>query len=122
MVATRGEFVYLCEHPIVTAKLPSCGHWVKDTDGRKLYWSIDNYAEEGIREQTWFIEGVIKYHRQLSTLLNELIDQGFVIERVLEPEAMQEALERRPNLAEERRRPPVLMISAVKPAGQRSSE
>lgn len=114
-----GKFVYSCEHPIVTANLPGCGHWVRDVEGKKLYWCIDNYGDEGVREQTWFIDGVIKYHRQLSTLLNGLMDQGFVVERVLEPEATQQALERRPNLAEERRRPPVLVISAVKPSYRR---
>lgn len=98
------------------AKLPDCGHWVKDEEGRKLYWCIDNYGNEGTREQTWFINGVIKYHRKLSTLLNGLMDQGFVVERVLVPEATPQALDRRPNLAEERRRPPVLVISAVKPS------
>jgi 2-polyprenyl-3-methyl-5-hydroxy-6-metoxy-1,4-benzoquinol methylase len=110
-----GKFVYSCEHPIVTAKLPGCGHWVKDEEGRKLHWCIDNYGDEGIRRQTWFIEGVIKYHRKLSTLINEIIRQGFVIERVLEPDATQEAIESRPNLVEERRRPPILVIGAMKP-------
>jgi len=111
-----GKFAYSCEHPIVTAKLPNCGHWVKDAEGKKLYWCIDDYGDEGAREQTWFIDGVVKYHRKLSTLLNGLSEQGFVIERVLEPEATANALERTPNLVEERRRPPVLVISAIKPS------
>lgn len=110
-----GRMVYSCEHPIVTAKSTGCGSWVKDSEGRKHYWSVDNYGDEGRREQTWFIEGVIKYHRKLSTLLNGLVDHGFVIHRVLEPEATPEALEQRPSLAEERRRPPVLVVGAVKP-------
>lgn len=109
-----GRFVYSCEHPVVTAKSPGCGNWVKDTNGQKLHWSVDNYGDEGKREQTWFIDGIIKYHRKLWTLLNGLIDHGFSDERVMEPEATTEALEQRPNLVEERRRPPVLVISAIK--------
>lgn len=110
-----GQFIYSCEHPIITAQTPSCGQWIRDTEGRKLHWSVDSYGDESQREQTWFIEGVVKYHRKLSTLVNGLVECGFRVEKLLEPEATEEAIAARPNLTAERRRPPVLVVSVTKP-------
>lgn len=107
----NGLFVFSVEHPMVTARIPSEG-WVKDGTGRKLHWPVDNYAVEGKREQRWFVEGVVKYHRTLSTILNGLIEVGFVIERVEEPEAVPDAIQERPSLQEESRRPPFLLVRA----------
>jgi len=109
-----GLFVYSTEHPICTADDTSAG-WVQDDSGKKLFWRVDNYGDEGKREQTWFVEGVVKYHRKVSTLLNGLGAAGLAIEQVQEPEATAEALSERPSLIEQRRRPPFLLISARKP-------
>jgi Methylase involved in ubiquinone/menaquinone biosynthesis len=106
-----GLFLFSVEHPLVTAKAEMDG-WVRDEDGRKLYWPVDDYAAEGRREQHWFVDGVVKYHRRISTLLNGLIAAGFAVERVEEPEATAEALRERPELADESRRPPFLLVRA----------
>lgn len=37
--------------------------WIKDEEESKLFWVLDNYGDEGIRKQTWYVEGVIKYYR-----------------------------------------------------------
>jgi ubiquinone/menaquinone biosynthesis C-methylase UbiE len=105
-----GVFVYSIEHPVMTANTPP--RWVKDESGRKLHWPLDQYGEEGERVTSWLKDGVIKYHRKTSTLLNGLIEAGFSIERVLEPEATASALQERPELVEERRRPPFLLVRA----------
>jgi len=60
----------------------------------------------------WFVAGFVKYHRTVSTYINALIQAGFHVERVEEPEATSEAVEVRPDLAEERRRPPFLIMKA----------
>ncbi|MDA8204513.1 MAG: methyltransferase domain-containing protein [Thermaerobacter sp.] len=109
-----GRFVYSCEHPIVTAQQPGGGHWLSDDRGQHRAWCVDNYGDAGRREQTWFIEGVIKYHRALATLLNGLMDHGFAIDRVLEPQATREAIQQRPALVAEGRRPPVLVVATHK--------
>jgi ubiquinone/menaquinone biosynthesis C-methylase UbiE len=107
----RGVFLFSVEHPLCTASMSAQG-WVKDEQGRKSCWAVDNYAEEGKRLQKWFVEGVVKYHRTVSTYLNVLIQAGFHIERIEEPEAIREAIKNRPDLTDESRRPPFLLIKA----------
>ncbi len=109
-----GFLIFSQEHPVATAKKVSDG-WVKDEHGMKIHWRLDNYGEEGVREQTWFIDGVLKYHRTLATIINTLIDTGFHIEKLLEPSATAEAEEKNNLLREERRRPPFLIVRAQKP-------
>jgi SAM-dependent methyltransferase len=113
-----GVFVYSTEHPVYTARDPADG-WVLDGEGRRLHWALDDYAEEGLREQRWFVAGVRKYHRTIATLLNGLIDAGLAVERVLEPVPSAEALRRRPEFIDERRRPPFLLVRSRKAQARR---
>lgn len=108
-------FVFSVEHPITSAEKQSLG-WIRDEAGQRRFWPVDNYREEGRREQNWFVEGVVKYHRTMATYLNTLIETGFRIERVDEPEAVPEALITRPELADQARCPPFLLIRAARPA------
>jgi SAM-dependent methyltransferase len=110
-LAPDGVLVYSTEHPIYTARLPGEG-WVLDDAGRRIGWSIDHYADEGARQERWFVEGVRKYHRTLGTLLNGLLDAGLTIERVLEPVPGEERLRRHPEDVDERRRPLFLLVRA----------
>lgn len=84
LLKKNGEFIFSTEHPIVTAR-KEMDNWVKDNEGIKLHWALDNYQEEGKREEHWYIDGVIKYHRTISTLINTLINNGFVLEKIIEP-------------------------------------
>ncbi len=106
--------MYSTEHPVYTARDPADG-WVVDDQGNRLHWALDGYADEGLREQRWFVEGVRKYHRTMASLLNGLIDAGLAVERVLEPVPDADTLRRRPDYADEARRPPFLLVRARKP-------
>ncbi|MDF2500094.1 MAG: methylase involved in ubiquinone/menaquinone biosynthesis [Anaerosporomusa subterranea] len=109
----NGFLIFSQEHPIATAhKVPN--GWFKDEYGQKMHWILDNYNDEGIRKQTWFIDGVIKYHRTTSSIINTLVETGFKIVRVLEPTATNEAEILNGDLKDERRRPPFLIIKAQK--------
>lgn len=108
-----GTFVFSTEHPIVTARKKMNG-WVTDENGKKLYFPIDNYQEEGQREQFWYIDGVVKYHRTISTLINELINNGFQLEKLSEPVAIKEGIEAMPKIINETRRPSFLIIKSTK--------
>src|SRR5699024_9266643 len=77
----NGYFIFSTEHPIVTARKGS-GHWIKDEAGNKLYWALDNYQEEGLREHNWIVDGVAIYHRTISTLINTLIENGFLLNKI----------------------------------------
>ena len=106
-----GKLIFSVEHPIFTA-LPE-QDWIRGTNGRPLYWPVDNYRSEGERRTTWFVEGVVKYHRTIETYVNGLIATGFTLRRLLEPAPPFSAeLTEDSNL--QRRRPPFLIIAATR--------
>ncbi len=109
----NGEFIFSTEHPIVTSR-KEMDNWITDKDENKLYWAVDNYQEEGKREQHWIIDGVIKYHRTISTLMNTLINNGFVLEKVIEPQSIPIGLELKPKVISEKRRPSFIIIKVRK--------
>ena len=113
-LAPGGVLVYSTEHPIFTARLPGDG-WVLDPAGRRIRWSLDRYAEEGAREETWFVPGVRKVHRMMATLINGLLDAGLVVERIVEPIPGKQWLHDHPLAMDERRRPMFLLVRARKP-------
>lgn len=107
----EGLLVFSTEHPIYTARATAEG-WIVDREETRTAWAIDDYADEGIREHAWFISGVRRYHRPLSTFLNGLIDAGFRVERVVEPTPSAAWLRDRPGDADESRRPLFLLVRA----------
>jgi 2-polyprenyl-3-methyl-5-hydroxy-6-metoxy-1,4-benzoquinol methylase len=109
-----GMLVYSTEHPVYLTRASAEG-WVRDAAGQPAHWTLDAYAEEGLREEYWFKEGVQKYYRTLATLLNGLIDAGLAIDRVLEPVPDEAQLLRHPEWIHERRRPFCLLVRASKP-------
>lgn len=64
------------------------------------------------------MEGVRKYHRTMTTLLDGLLDAGFRIERVVEPAPDADRLQLRPHESEHLRRPMFLLVRASIPADQ----
>jgi SAM-dependent methyltransferase len=104
-----GSLVFSVEHPIFTA--PADPTWSLDAAGRKT-WPLDRYLDEGPRSTDWLAKGVIKRHRTLATYLNMLLRLGFAISHVEEWGPSAEQIAARPNLADERQRPPFLLVAA----------
>lgn len=107
-----GSFVFSVEHPIFTSRKEQ--DWYYDEHGNRLHWPVDNYQKEGVREALFLNENVIKYHRTISTYMNDLIDAGFIISTVKESFPSDEMLKNDPQMDDENRRPMFLMISASK--------
>ncbi|WP_010495504.1 class I SAM-dependent methyltransferase [Paenibacillus elgii] len=107
-----GVFIFSVEHPIFTSRNEQ--DWYYDDQGNRLHWAVDDYQSEGARETTFLTENVIKYHRTLSTYINDLIDAGFSIRAVKEPIPSEEMLKSDPDMQDELRRPMFLIISAEK--------
>jgi SAM-dependent methyltransferase len=107
-----GCLVFSVEHPVTTAAQGILPGWHLDAESNRQHWMLDYYQDEGQRRCRWFVDGVIKYHRTTATILNTLLEGGFSIRRILEPYATERAEAERPRLAEERRRPPFLMVKA----------
>ena len=108
-LAPGGGLVFSVEHPMFTA--PTRPGWSADAAGRKT-WPLDAYLDEGPRSTDWLAKGVIKQHRTLATYLNLLIDEGFVLTHIEEWGPTHEQIQAQPSLADERHRPPFLLIAA----------
>ncbi len=108
-----GRFVLSVEHPVCTAL--GTFEWVPSADHPDARWTLGRYRDEGLRHTKWFVDDVIKYHRTVETYVNTLLDAGFALRRLEEPEPTPEALAQRPELELHRRRPPFLMLAADKP-------
>jgi SAM-dependent methyltransferase len=110
-----GRFAFSVEHPVFTAS--GTADWHRGPDGAPLHWPVDRYREEGERRTSWFVDGVVKYHRTIETYVNTLLEAGLTLVRIEEPEAeSQQLLAKRPALQDERRRPPFLLIAAARPS------
>ncbi|MEQ2468085.1 class I SAM-dependent methyltransferase [Niallia sp. Sow4_A1] len=107
-----GSFVFSVEHPIFTSRNEQ--DWYYDNHGNRLYWPVDNYQSEGVRNTTFLTENVIKYHRTFATYINDVIQAGFSIKLVKEPMATEEMVRSIPEMKDENRRPMFLIISAEK--------
>ena len=110
-LAPGGILVFSVEHPIFTA--PSQPRWSLDAAGRKT-WPVDRYLDEGPRSTDWLAKGVIKQHRTLGTYINMLIGIGFAVSHVEEWGPTEEQIAAEPNWADERQRPPFLLVAATR--------
>jgi len=110
-LVASGAFVFSVEHPMFTALATQ--EWCYGSKGERLHWPVDNYLQEGPRQTQWLADHVVKYHRTVATYVNTLIDSGFRIAKLLEPEPPPE-MQNEPDGQDDRRRPTFLLIAAVK--------
>lgn len=107
-----GTFVFSCEHPVFTAQGPQ--QWHTGADGEILHFPVDRYIEEGARDATFLGEQVTKYHRTLTSYIGALLQNGFSLTGLTEPQPPQELIDTVPGMADELRRPMMLILSAKK--------
>lgn len=107
-----GDFIFSVEHPIFTAF--GTEDWYRDPNGKILHFPVDNYFSEGERESNFLGEKVQKYHKTLTTYLNTLIQDGFIITGVVEPQPTKDMLKTIEGMKDELRRPMMLIISSRK--------
>ena len=106
-----GSFVFSVEHPVFTAY--GSQDWYYGVDGSILHFPVDRYYYEGKRDAVFLGEQVTKYHRTLTTYLNTLLEIGFILQLVVEPQPPKEMLDL-PGMRDEMRRPLMLLVSARK--------
>lgn len=107
-----GVFVFSVEHPVFTAY--GTQDWYYNENGKKLHWPVDRYFMEGKRHANFLGEDVVKYHKTLTTYINDLLQTGFQLTGMVEPQPQKEWLNTVPEMKDELRRPMMLIISAVK--------
>ena len=108
----RGIFVFSVEHPVFTAL--AAQDWYYGQHGERLHWPLDQYQDEGLRQARFLGHDVVKYHRTFAIYVNTLIDTGFTITQLSEPQPTQDMLDQHPEMRDETRRPMFLLIAAIK--------
>ncbi len=91
------EFVFSMSHPIVTAWDGVYDRYTRTETGERLYANLRNYCVEGLRKVDWVVNGVERYHRTVSSLINGLIGAGFIIEECEEAHLSDEMREKYPD-------------------------
>lgn len=107
-----GDFVFSVEHPVFTAY--GTQDWAFDGQGNRDHWPVDRYFEEGGRDAVFLGEHVTKYHKTLTTYLNTLLENGFAITGLVEPQPAPALLDTVPGMRDELRRPMMLLVAAKK--------
>lgn len=113
LLTDGGYFIFSEEHPLTTAPIRG-DHWTKDDDGNVIHYNLSDYARSGKRIIQWIVDGVEKYHRTFSEIVNALADAGFIIEKMLEPTPSAEDLLRDITLEKSFHKPNFLLIRARK--------
>lgn len=111
VLSPGGFFVFSAEHPVFTAH--GTQDWYYDEQGEILHFPVDNYYFEGKRDAVFLGEPVTKYHRTLTTYLNTLLENGFELLNIIEPQPPEDMLHI-PGMADEMRRPMMLIVKSVK--------
>ncbi len=109
-----GQLLFSQEHPIITATIDGNGHFNKDKNGNRVSYTFSNYNEPGERYVHWYVDGVVKYHRTISDVINALVKAGFIIEEVCEPVPEDWAIEKLPTIVKEYIKPNFLIVKARK--------
>ncbi len=109
-----GYFIFSQEHPLTTAPIAGAS-WSRDSEGNVLHYNLTDYARSGRRSTMWIVDGVEKYHRTFSEIVNALVEAGFTIEKMLEPIPTKETIERDKSWEKDLHKPNFLLIKAKKP-------
>lgn len=110
-LSSGGYFIFSVEHPVFTAY--GSQDWYYDTAGKILHFPVDNYFYEGKRKTCFLGEEVTKYHKTLTTYLNGLLNNGFELLHIVEPQPPLHMLSIK-GMKDEMRRPMMLIVGARK--------
>jgi len=79
-----GLFIFSQERPLTTAPI-SGASWTKNPEGKVLHYNLTDYSKSGKRSINWIVDGVEKYHRIFSDVVNALCGVGFIIQKCSNP-------------------------------------
>lgn len=110
-----GFFLLNMEHPVFTAGVNQ--DWIYDLNGKPQHWPVDDYFYPGERTTCFLGQRVVKQHHTLTQILMGLIHAGFRLQAV-EEAVPDPAMMSLPGMADEMRRPMMLLIRAQKQSGR----
>ena len=114
VLVAKGTLVISFSHPCFIT--PESG-WVKEENGRKLYWKVDQYFSEGAYEGHQLADGhtkLIFFHRTLSEYLRSFLVSGFELLDVVEPRPVEDMLDKYPGFRDDFRMSHFIVIKARK--------
>ncbi len=114
LLCDEGVFIFSQEHPLSTCYSGNGDRWTRDENGKKIHANIANYCIEGRKDSTWFVEGIQRYHRMFSTIVNTLAENGFRIVKMEEPYPTEEIVKKYPDYYDLYHKPDFLFVKAVK--------
>ena len=114
LLRAGGVFLFSQEHPLTTCYSGTGDRWTKDENGKKIHANIADYCIEGRKDSTWFVEGVQRYHRMFSTIVNTLSDNGFRIVKMVEPYPTEELVRKYPDYYDLYHKPDFLFVKSIK--------
>ncbi len=102
LLNTGGRFIFSYGHPMDScAILDDYSNNYVEINNKK-YYLISDYNNEGKRISHWYVDGVETYHRNVSHLINGLIDAGFKLEHVTESYATDEVIKLNPKFIDQK--------------------
>lgn len=93
-----GKFVFSMSHPIATSWDGVYDRYTRTETGERLYANLRNYNKEGLRKVKWAVDGYECYHRTVSTIINALINAGFILEECQESNISDDMREKYPDV------------------------
>jgi len=111
----NGILIFSQEHPLATATI--LDQTIEDNHieiNNKRYYLLSDYNRNGLRNMPWNGEIVKKYHRNISELINGLIEAGFKIDKILEPNPTKEIIKKVPKYIHQYDKPYFIFIKVHK--------
>ena len=97
-----GKSIFVISHPCFT----SDGEWIRDDQGIKLHWKVDNYFKERAYKVDFYQDSetdIISFHRTITTYFKTIKDAGFEIEDLIEPYPSPESIQEYPRFIDDLR-------------------
>ena len=112
VLKTNGILTFSENHPILTSREEG---WERDEEGKKLHFKIDNYYSRSIVVDEWNTANggnilTRSRHRTVQDYFDALVSTGFVVERVVEPEPIEEGRRLNPRRFESAMRIPYFIL------------
>ena len=97
LLVPGGKLVFSTSNPISTAYDGVYDRYTRTEEGKRLYANLHNYNIEGLRKFRWNVDDYEVYHRRFSTLVNNIVSAGFIIEECQESNLPTEVIEKYPD-------------------------
>lgn len=105
----EGKFVFSVQHPLTTSSFAS-----KKPGEKRGSWIVDEYFEEGERQEPWIDKIVVKYHRTIESYFTALTKAGFRVDGLQEGMPKPQYFEDEQEYSRRKRIPVILAFSCSK--------